>query len=168
MARAHFVKKAQKDHKAGGIKKGESYWWWAFMQGGRGGPKHYSKTQPRRSQLTQSAFYGPQYDIEDRISDLSLVDGPDLAGERDNIADDIRALGEEQQEKLDNMPDSLKEGPTGETLQSRADGCEEWASELEQVDCDDLEQNKGESDEDYEGRVDDARAALQDCQYSGE
>ena len=35
MTRAHFVKKARKDHPEGDIKKGDSYWWWAFMVGGR-------------------------------------------------------------------------------------------------------------------------------------
>ena len=168
MAKAHFVKAARKDHPAGGVKKGESYYWWAFMQGGRGGPRHYSKTAPRRSQLTQSAFCSQQYDLEDRISDLDKVDGEDLGAERDSIAEDIRALGKEQQEKLDNMPESLQQGPTGEQLQSRVDGCAEWASDLEAVDCDDLEQRSGESDEDYDGRIDDVRAGLADCQYQGD
>jgi len=58
MARATFVKSARKDYPDHGIKKGESYWHWAFMQGGRGGAKRYSKTEPRPSQLTQSEFWG--------------------------------------------------------------------------------------------------------------
>ncbi len=52
MARAHFVKKARKDNPAAGIKAGDSYYWWKFRRGG----KHYSKTAPRPSQLTQSEY----------------------------------------------------------------------------------------------------------------
>ncbi len=46
MARAHFVKAAAKDHPEHGIKKGESYWWWAFRSA-YGSRKVYSKTQPK-------------------------------------------------------------------------------------------------------------------------
>ncbi len=44
MAKATFVKKAQKDYPEFGIKKGDSYWHWAFAFG----PKYKSKTQPTR------------------------------------------------------------------------------------------------------------------------
>ena len=75
MTRAHFVKKARKDHPEGDIKKGDSYWWWAFMVGGRGGPKHYSKTQPKASQLTQSEYLGSIADIQDELNALGADDG---------------------------------------------------------------------------------------------
>lgn len=72
MTKAHFVKKAAKDNPA--VKKGEPYWWWKFMVGGRGGPKHYSATRPRPSQLTQSEFlsaiYSQQEDLEDALKEL--------------------------------------------------------------------------------------------------
>lgn len=148
MARAHFVKKARKDGPEGsGVKKGDSYYWWAFMQGGRGGPKHYSKTRPRPSQLTQSEFLGTFGDIEDEIGALPADDS--LEGSVGDIASRIRELGEEQSSKKENMPDGLQEGATGELLQERADKCGEIADELEGITFDVSDKDEGESDEDY-------------------
>lgn len=165
MAKLHFVAKARKDHPAGGVKRGEPYWWWAFMQGGRGGPKHYSRTRPRRSQLTQSDFLAQAYDLEDRLGDCAGVE--DLEAERDDIAQAIRDLGEEQQEKYDNMPEGLQQGPTGELLQGRAESCEQWAEEVESVDC---PQDKldDETEEEHDDRLEDIAEELQNCSYSGE
>lgn len=153
MARAHFVKKAQKDHPEGGIKKGDSYYWWAFMVGGRGGPKHYSKTQPKASQLTQSAYYGAVADIGDAISALSADDGLEDAAKE--IAGSLNELADEQEEKLNNMPDSLQSGSTGEQLQERTDACRQAAEELEGISYGDFESNKegDESEEDYWNRI---------------
>ena len=61
----------------------------------------------------------------------ALFADDNLEGERDSIVEDIRALGEEQSDKLSNMPDGLQQAPTGEMLQNRADACEDWASEIE-------------------------------------
>jgi len=133
MARAHFVKSARKDHKEIGVKKGESYWWWKFRFGGI----HKSKTQPKASQLTQSEFLGTMYDLQERISDLRNEATPeDLQSMVEEIVSDIQQLGEDCQEKLDNMPEQLQYAPTGEMLQERIDGCEQWASDLESVDFD--------------------------------
>ena len=166
MARAHFVKKAQKNH-PGGIKKGDSYYWWAFMQGGRGGPKHYSKTQPRMSQLTQSEFMGQVYSFAEALEDLSKSEPSAVSSERDSIADDIEALGQEQEDKKSNMPDGLQEGDTGQLLEGRASSCQEWAEELRGVDVPD-EKDEGESDEEFQARIDEAVEALQACEYQGE
>ncbi len=157
MARAHFVKKAQKNNPA--VKKGESYYWWAFMQGGRGGPKHYSKTAPRQSQLTQSDFLSQIYSLQEEIEDLRaenyLEDRESLKGEVEDIISQVRELGEEQDEKKNNMPDSLQESETGELLANRAEECENFAQELEQVDLDD-------------GDIEEAIDELQQASYQGE
>lgn len=143
MARATFVKSARKDilgyDEKVVIKKGESYYWWKFRFGG----KIISKTPPRRSQLTQSEFYGTMYDIEDRISDLSALSADDLASEVEDIISEIQSLGEEQQDKLGNMPDSLQDAPTGELLQNRSEACDAIVSELESID---LEFSENEPD----------------------
>lgn len=172
MARAHFVKKARNDNPSAGIKKGDSYYWWKFMQGGRGGPKHYSKTPPKQSQLTQSEFLSQVYDLQDRIEALSVDTSSenglaDLQGEVQSIADDIRSLGEEQSDKVSNMPDSLQQGSIGEMLESRAESCEQWASDLEGVDLE-LEKEEGESDEDLQSRAEDALFEVQNISYEGE
>jgi hypothetical protein len=130
--RVTHVKAAAKDHPAAGIKKGESYYWWKFRFGG----KHMSKTPPRPSQLTQSDFLSTQLELEERIGDLKADTFEDLKGEVESIVEEIRRLGEEQADKIGNLPDSFQQGPTGELLQGRADGCEEWADALEGVDLD--------------------------------
>lgn len=147
MPKVTFVAKARKDHPAGGIKKGDSYYWWAFMQGGRGGPKHYSKKPPKASQLTQSEFLGGIADLEDEIGALSADDG--LEQSVADIAARIRELGEEQDSKKSNMPDGLQEGATGELLQERADKCGEIADELENITFDVSDKTDEQTEEEY-------------------
>lgn len=133
MARVHFVKAAAKDNPV--AKKGESYYWWKP----RYGSKRYSKTQPRPSQLTTSDFLSQQMELEERIGDMKADDYTtfeDLRSEVEEIVSEIQSLGEEQGDKLSNMPDSLQQGPTGELLEGRASSCEEWADELSGVDLD--------------------------------
>lgn len=167
MARATHVKAAQRNYSEdecgveGGIKKGQSYYWWKFKNSG----KRFSLTPPRASQLTQSAFYGTLYDLTDRVADLEPRDT--LADEVLSIIEELQNLGEECQSSLDNMPEGLQQGSTGELLQERIDGCESAASELEGIDLDvpepeefnegDFEQDEGEDDEEYKARLEDER-----------
>lgn len=154
MARAYFVKKARKDVPNSDIKKGESYWWWKFKTGGRGGARHVSRTEPKPSQLTQSEFWSQMYAIKERMEDIEAESIDDLEAEVNIIAEDIRQLGEECQEKLGNMPEGLQQGSSGETLQERIDACEEMASELESIDFsfDEPEKEEDESDDDFRER----------------
>lgn len=131
MARATFVKKARKAVPAADIKVGDSYYWWKFRFGG----KHYSKTPPKQSQLTQSAFYSTLYDIQERAGDLPADDG--LPSERDSIVSDLEDLKSECESSLENVPDSLKEAPTGQLLQERIDALDSAIGELEGIDMDD-------------------------------
>src|SRR5271157_5114119 len=76
MPKVTHVMKARKDVILPGqtepfIKKGESYYWWAFMVGGRGGPKHYSKEPPKPAQLTQSLFMQEIYGIDEDIGKIN-------------------------------------------------------------------------------------------------
>jgi hypothetical protein len=114
------------------IAKGESYYWWAFQYGG----KHYSKTAPKRSQLTQSEFLIQLYDLEDRVEIFTASDKDDFESQRDELVQDINTLKEECEEKLSNMPDQLQTAPTGEMIQERIDGLDSWASDLEGIECD--------------------------------
>lgn len=53
MPHVTFVKKARKDNPV--AKKGESYYWWAFMVGGRGGsPSDKRRAPKRRSAVARS------------------------------------------------------------------------------------------------------------------
>lgn len=125
MAKVHFVKSARKDNPV--AKKGESYFWWKPMIGGRGGAKRYSKERPKPSQLTTSEFLSRFYDIEEQIAEAK---DPDTL---EQIAQDLSELGDETREKYDNMPEGLQQGDTGTMLDERATGCDEWRGEIERV-----------------------------------
>lgn len=177
MARATHVLKARKAVPAsvcgieGGIKKGDSYYWWKFRRGG----KHYSKTPPRRSQLTQSAFYGSIYDLEDSLAETEATQDSISAAKDDAIAQ-LEELRDQCQESLDNMPESLQQGPTGELLQERIDAMEQAISEFEDLEVDepsdddleiDDEREEGESKDDFEARVEEERKDAIDEYWRG-
>jgi hypothetical protein len=134
MARATFVKKARKDNKTEGIKKGESYYWWQFAFS----PKQFSKTPPTRSQLTRSAFNSTLFAIEDgmgeRFKDLTTSEA--IQNALDELKLEIEELRDETQGSLDNMPQQLQDADSGQLLQERIDGLESWISELDSIDTD--------------------------------
>jgi hypothetical protein len=141
MARANFVAKARKDNPV--AKRGESYWWWKF----RHGPKRYSKDRPRPSQLTQSEFLSQAYEIEERAADLDFEDETVVDQIRE-MCDDIQALGEECEERRENMPESLQDSDTGQLLEQRAESCEELRSELDNA-ADSMEAHWNDFTEEY-------------------
>lgn len=121
MPKVHRVEKARKAW-PGGIEIGDSYYWWKF----RFGPKICSKTYPKRSQLTQSSFLSQLWDLEDSINNISSID------DANEILEGLRALGEECQDSFDNMPEQLQESSeSGQLLQERIDGLEDWTAEIE-------------------------------------
>lgn len=126
MAKVHFVKSARKDNPV--AKVGEPYYWWKPMTGGRGGSKRYSKEYPSRSQLTQSEFLSALYALED--GDMVRAETPE---DFHAVAEALRELGQEQQDKFDNMPEGLQQGETGQLIEERAQGCESWADEIEEA-----------------------------------
>lgn len=131
MTKANFVKKARKDYPESGIKKGDSYWHWAFAFGS----KHKSKTQPTRSQLTQSAFYSTMFDIEDGLPDRfkGIITSEEIQSGLDDLVSEIESLRDETQENLDNMPEQLQESSPN---QERIDGLESWINDLQSIDTD--------------------------------
>jgi len=128
MPRVHHLK-AAKDYPSHGISKGEMYYKWSIKRQ-RGGVTLKSKTYPRPSQLTENAFFQPLYQLLEGLEDLGdNVSADDLEA----FGSDIQALGEEQREKFDNMPEGLQQGDTGQMLEERAENCESWASDIESV-----------------------------------
>jgi len=178
MARVNFVKKARKDYPQYDIKKGESYYWWKFRFGG----KQVSKTQPKRSQLTQSGFLSTIYDIEDRISNLTEDD--DFETEIQDITSELESLRDECEEKRSNMPEQLQDSGSGEILQNRYDSIDEMISELEGIDLEvdeegikaDTEGEEKETDEEFNEKVEEAirekkaeiLGEIQGVSYSGD
>lgn len=164
MTRAHFVKAAAKDYPQAGIKKGESYYWWKFKARYGNSPRKMSKTRPRPSQLTQSEYLSQALALQERVEDLA----PDstLPDELPGVIDDLRSLGDEQGDKLDNMPEGLQQGDTGQLLEQRRDACNEYANALESIDLQEFEadpdaekdepvNSDGETEDEYwQGKLD--------------
>jgi len=144
MARANFVKRARKDNPV--VSRGESYWWWQFAFGS----KQYSKIQPKRSQLTQSSFLAQLYDLEDTFE----FDSGNLEESRSDLISQLEGLRDECQDSLDNMPEHLRDtSDSGILLQERIENLDEWISNLENVDLEDLEPTENLSDT-YEHEAD--------------
>lgn len=146
MAKATFVKKARKDIPGTNIKAGESYYWWKFRFGG----KHYSKTAPKASQLTQSEYLSQLYDFQEQLGGLSTGDfnePDDLNSWKEEFVSNLETLRDEQEEKKSNMPEGLQEGPTGELLQERYDSLDSAINELEGIDCNDFDFDEDEAKE---------------------
>ena len=168
MPRVHFVKKARKDNSA--VKKGESYFWWKF----RYGRKQCSKTRPRASQLTQSAYFGTIYSIQEEIEDWGGDDSDEFGTLVDDVREQVCELREETQGSLDNMPESLTYSPTGELLQERIDALDGAESELDYVedftfDEEDFDEDNYEADEEEQMEEDRAEhVANEEQRYADE
>lgn len=134
------------------IAKGESYWWWAFKNGG----KYLSKTQPKQSQLTQSNYLGQLYTIQEQMDEIECNDPADIEGLIDGFKSDLENLRDETQGSLDNMPEGLQQGDTGQLLQERIDACENAISEFENIEFDYEEPDESdiiqELKDEYEGQ----------------
>lgn len=126
MPRVH-KRVAAKDYPDHGIVKGDTYYYTKMKTGPRSSRVMRSKTPFRRSQLTGSEYLGTLYEIEDDKAKIDTLD------DASDIIERYRALAEETQEKLDNMPQGLQEGDTGQMLQERIDACENAASEIEDL-----------------------------------
>jgi type I site-specific restriction endonuclease len=137
------VEHARKDYPEHDIKKGDTYYHWQFAYS----KKNMSKTPPTKYQLTRSEFMLGLYAIQDRIESLTALSVEDLQSELDEIISDIENLRDEQQEKLDNMPEQLQESSAaGELLRERIDAMESWASDLQNIDLDYQEEDDDPED----------------------
>lgn len=140
---------ARKDYPEQGIVKGQKYYKWTTRPGGRGrGILHRSPTYPKPQQLTSSDFLRRVYDINDLLAELqSFLPRDDIEAARDEAVNMAEELRDEQQEKLDNMPESLQYSPTGELLQERHDALEAFIDELQGVEIpDEVEEPDDEPD----------------------
>lgn len=133
MARATFVKSARKDNPDHGIKKGDSYWWWSFRTA-YSSSKHYSKTRPRPSQLTQSeytsTFLGIQEGVEDAANDIGDIE--DLKSSLEDAKSSMEDLQSECEDKLSNLESAFPGGsPTIDLIQERVDNCQSTIDSIE-------------------------------------
>lgn len=126
MARVHH-RKAAKDYPQFGIAKGDMHYYVKIKTGPRSSREMRSKTPFKRSQLTQSDYLSQLYDWEDSKAEISDMESAQ------EFADTIRALGEEQDEKFNNMPEGLQQGDSGQMIEARRDACEAAAGEIEEI-----------------------------------
>lgn len=157
-------KVARKDYPANGIKKGDTYWKVSLKTGPRSSTILRQLQPFKRAQLTTSSYYQQAYTISDEtIPAISSMD------DIDSLITEVESLRDECQEKLDNMPEGLQQGNTGQTLQERVDECEDFISSLQNIDTslddeDDVDLEEYESYEDYVGRtVDRAKDEVQEA-----
>lgn len=73
-----------------------------------------------------------------RLKDKWQEDYGTADGVWEQIAEELESIRDEQQEHLDNMPDSLQFGGTGELLQERIDGLDAAIDSLNEVDYADI------------------------------
>ena len=61
-----------------------------------------------------------------------------LKGKFEDIKSELETLRDEEQDKYDNMPESLQSGDRGETLQATIDNLESAINDMESVDYDEV------------------------------
>lgn len=155
MARVHYVKKARKDNPA--VKKGEPYYWWAFRFGG----KHYSKTPPKGSQLTQSEFLSQFLEISEALDEINLSpttlgEVQDIASTLEDLASQMEDLASETQDKQSALEDAFPGGcPTLDLLEERSQAAEEAQQTIEEA-KDGLESVASDVESRFEDSDDDA------------
>ena len=118
------------------IKKGDGYLWWQFAYAGKSKRCLKPACAPRAQDLTRSEWVSRCADFQDDQGALSETDWEDaesLASAIEDLAEQVRDFGSEQQDKLDNMPEGLQQGDTGQLLAERAENMESAADELQEA-----------------------------------
>ena len=168
MPRVNRVTKARKSQgkcsKCGcEIKAGDPYLYWAFMLGGRGGPKikRCAKPEcaPKPKDLTRSEFWQALYGLQEEKWEADTIE--DLESIKDDVVNQLQELLDSTQEKFDNMPEGLQQGDSGNTLQERIDAVQGAIDELENVDIS-FEEPEEYKEQALEGRIDEIRSELSD------
>lgn len=129
--------KARKDYPKFGILKGEEHYTWQLWYGGYS-VVYRSKTYPRASRLETSEYMVSYLELVERAQDL--VDSGEVSQDDiDSLIADIQELQSDVQSKLDNMPEPLQEGETGQLMQSRIDELDTWLDALCAIESENLE-----------------------------
>lgn len=74
------------------------------------------------------------------------------------IADELSNIRDEAQDSLDNMPEGLQEGDTGQLLQERIDNLDEAISELENIDYTSIEES---AEQDFDSELEEGSPEYQ-------
>jgi hypothetical protein len=84
----------------------------------------------KQSQLTQSEFWSAVYSLQE----TEYPGFDELESEIDNIKSELDTIRSDNEDKFNNMPDSLQQSETGQMLEERARACEEAMQSLDDID----------------------------------
>lgn len=120
-----YTRTAGKDYPQQGIKKGDTYYAWAFYRQA----ERKSLTRPTRQQLTQRDELVAVYDAEDAYNALDwMVATPE---DIDDVVAHLETAREAAQEKLDNLEQAFAGGnPQIDELNDFLSGLEQADQEL--------------------------------------
>lgn len=116
------------------IKAGDKYYEWKHRHAAPS-RQHASHGSPRQSELCtgkMSGVYAAIEGLEDTIAEARKTN--DISGLVDALntaAEEVGSVKDEYEEGLGNMPDSLQQSSSGEAIQEKIDGLQEFQDALE-------------------------------------
>jgi vacuolar-type H+-ATPase subunit E/Vma4 len=121
--------------------KGEEYYQWSIksQRGGTTYRQHVRHGSVRQSQLTHSKMSGAYAAVEAAEDEIASAGNVyDMKAALETCAEEIGNVRDEYQESLDNMPENLQQGDTGQQIQEKIDALESFADELTSVDLEEF------------------------------
>jgi hypothetical protein len=147
---------ARKDYPEQGIKKGDTYYKVSLKTGPRSSRTLKSLTPFKRWQLTSSDYLQTAYRLVDE--DLPAIQSKD---DFESFKQSVEDLKQEQEDKLDNMPDQLKESSI---VQERYDELESFTQSLDGMDFDDEDDWKASDHDEEETYQDYVNSRIEEIQ----
>lgn len=133
MPKVHEVKRAAKAYRKYGIRVGEPYFWWygprPRTKGSRG-VKHYSKSKPKPSQTTSSAFLKDVYSLQESIEAAKPDSVEEIISQIETCIIAIEDIKDGLEESLESIPENFRENAVGSLIQERIDNLEGWIDQL--------------------------------------
>ena len=135
LGKVTHVKKSRKEHKCGKCSKiipvGSEYY---------KGELNFSPPIIRCANCGLKSYEVTTSDYQFRVGRLQVDWSSDYDSAtcdcQEEIAAELESIAEDIQERLDNMPEGLQEGDTGQLLQSRIDSCESVAQDISNIEVD--------------------------------
>lgn len=149
------------------IVKGERYYQWAIkaQRGGTVYRQHESHGRPKQSQLTHSKMsdvYAAIESAEEAIASSGCCS--DVAEALRGAASDIESVRDDYQSSLDNMPEGLQQGDTGQQIEERVSNLDDFVQALNDAadECESMEEEPEEGEDGEEPEGDNGLEAAQD------
>jgi hypothetical protein len=162
MARVH-AKVARKEYKCSLtgaiIKKGDTYFEFTPYRS----KPHKCSRYPKPSEMTGSGKLATLYSIREQMQEYEVSEeissGDDLIEEVrsqcQEWAEEIRSVGEEYRDSVNNMPDSLQQSSKADEINEKGDSCDTWADEVENA-MDNVSWDEPEASDEEVDKEDDA------------